>query len=309
MTTTPAPVKPASTPPASPAEPKPRFWGARVLSDGIPQIFLFAWGLMVALPLLWMLMSTFKTNDEIYSTPFALPKSFTLDMFVTAWTKANIGSYFLNTVIVVAFSVAGTLLFSSMVAYVLARYQFRGSRIVFYLFMMGMLFPPLLALVPLVKIAESMGLDGSPFGLIPIYIAFSLPFSVFFLTAFFETLPKELAESAFIDGAGHFRTFFQIMLPLARPGLLSIGIFNFLGQWNQYMLPLVLNPPNPDVEGRNQLLTQGLADLALSEKYESSATSVAEMCAGLLITLIPVLAVYIVFQRKVEEGLTAGALK
>jgi N-acetylglucosamine transport system permease protein len=96
---------------------------------------------------------------------------------------------------------------------------------------------------------------------------------------------------------------------MAKPGLLSIGVFNFLGQWNQYLLPVVLNPPDSTVNGRNQLLTQGLAELALGERYESSATSIAEMCAGLVIAMVPVLAVYIVFQRRVEEGLTAGALK
>lgn len=131
---------------------------------------------------------------------------------------------------------------------------------------------------------------------------------MFFLTAFFQSLPKELAEAAFIDGAGHFGTFFGIMLPLAKPGLISIGVFNFLGQWNQYLLPLVLNP-QADEQRSNFLLTQGLADLALRTNYETSANSVAQMFAGLVISMLPVLIVYVVFQRRVEEGLTAGALK
>ena len=285
-----------------------RFGGARLLTDGIPQLFLVAWGLMVVLPFVWLLISSLKDNNEIYSTPFGLPGELRFYTYAAAWTKASIGSYFVNSAIVVVCGVLLTLLLSSMVAYVLARYPFPGSRPIYYLFLVGMAFPVFLALVPLVQIAQNLGLYQNIPGLIIIYVAFSLPFSVFFLTAFFQTLPNELAESAFMDGAGHFRTFFQIMLPLAKPGLLSIGVFNFLGQWNQYLLPLVLNPP-ADQRGSNLLLTQGLANLALNERYESSATSVAEMCAGLVITMIPVLAVYVVFQRRVEEGLTAGALK
>jgi N-acetylglucosamine transport system permease protein len=157
-------------------------------------------------------------------------------------------------------------------------------------------------------VTQNLGLYQNLHGLVIVYVAYSLPFSVFFLTAFFQTLPNELAESAFIDGAGHFRTFFQIMLPLAKPGLISIGVFNYLGQRNQYLQPVVINPQK-DEERSNFLLTQGLADLALRTRYESSATSVAEMFAGLVIAMIPVLVVYIVFQRRVEEGLTAGALK
>jgi N-acetylglucosamine transport system permease protein len=288
--------------------PPSRFGGARALSDGIPQLFLVAWALMVILPMLWVLLSSFKTNAEIYNNPFGLPQEWQFQTYVDAWQKAHVGQFFLNSLIVVVFGVFFTLLFSAMAAYVLARYTFPGSRIIYYLFLAGMMFPLFLAIVPLVKIAQSMGLFQNLVGLIVIYVAFSLPFSIFFLTAFFQTLPKDLAESAFIDGAGHFRTFFQIMLPLAKPGLLSIGVFNFLGQWNQYLLPLVLNPQKGDPP-TNFVLTQGLADLALGEKYESGATSTAQLFAGLIITMIPVLVVYIVFQRRVEEGLTAGALK
>lgn len=311
MTTLPTPARP--TGPAAPARPpvaRParRFDGARVLSEGIPQIFVLTWAAMVILPMLWVFISSFKSNTDIYSNPFSLPTEWHFHTYVDAWQTANIGRFFLNTVFVVCCGVVLTLLLSSMTAYVLARYEFPGSRLIYYLFLVGMTFPLFLAIVPLVKVSQNLGMYQTLPGLVIIYVAFSLPFSVFFLTAFFQSLPKELAESAFIDGAGHFRTFFQIMLPLAKPGLISIGVFNFLGQWNQYLLPLVLNT-QVDEERSNFVLTQGLADLALRTRYESSATSVAEMFAGLVIAMLPVLAVYIVFQRKVEEGLTAGALK
>ncbi|GAB3409556.1 carbohydrate ABC transporter permease [Flindersiella endophytica] len=310
--TTPTPSAATGTAPKSPQQkaglPPNRFSGARVLSDGVPQVFLVAWALLVILPMLWVFLSSFKDNRELYNNPFGLPQVWHFDTYVDAWQKAHIGQFFVNTLIVVLCGVFFTLLFSAMAAYVLARYTFPGSRIIYYLFLAGMMFPLFLAIVPLFRIAQNMGLYQNLLGLIVIYVAFSLPFSIFFLTAFFQTLPMDLAEAAFIDGAGHFRTFFQIMLPLAKPGLLSIGVFNFLGQWNQYLIPLVLNPQKGDPP-TNFVLTQGLADLALGERYESGATSTGQLFAGLIIMMIPVLAVYIVFQRRVEEGLTAGALK
>jgi N-acetylglucosamine transport system permease protein len=305
-------VSPQATPAPAPrptARPSRRpFGGARILLNGIPHVFVVVWAILVAAPLLWVLMSSFKSNGEIYQHPFGLPGAARLGTYADAWREANIGRFFLNSVIVVSGGVTLTLLLSAMTAYVLARYPFFGSRGIYYLYLIGLTFPVFLAIVPLTKVAQNLHLFANKPGLILIYAAFSLPFSVFFLTAFFQSLPKELAEAAFIDGAGHFGTFFRIMLPLAKPGLISIGVFNFLGQWNQYLLPLVLNP-QADEQRSNFLLTQGLADLALRTNYETSANSVAQMFAGLVISMLPVLVVYVVFQRRVEEGLTAGALK
>jgi N-acetylglucosamine transport system permease protein len=263
---------------------------------------------MIALPLIWVLISSVKTNTDIYSSPFGLPTDFRWDTYVNAWQRANIGRFFLNSIVVVSAGVVLTMVSSSMVAYVLARYRFFASRIVYYLFIVGLTFPLFLAIVPLVKVAQSLDLYQNKLGLILIFSAFSLPFSVFFLVAFFQSMPSELADAALIDGAGHYRIFFSIMLPLAKPGLISVGIFNFLGQWNQFLLPVVLNP-QADAERSNFLLTQGLADLALRTNYVATETATAEMFAGLTIAIVPVVIVYILFQRKVHAGLRAGALK
>jgi N-acetylglucosamine transport system permease protein len=207
--------------------------------------------------------------------------------------------------------VVGTMLFGSMAAYVLTRFPFPGHRFVYYLFVAGMSFPVFMALVPLFFVLKGfgglavigpyLGL-GSRMGLILVYIAYSLPFTVFFLSAFFRTLPTSVAEAALIDGASHTRTFFKIMLPMAKPGIISIGIFNVLGQWNQFLLPLVLN------QGENPhfVLTQGLAELAVQQGY---AGNWGELFAGLTIAMLPMIAFYAIFQRQVQAGLTAGALK
>jgi N-acetylglucosamine transport system permease protein len=149
---------------------------------------------------------------------------------------------------------------------------------------------------------KNLSLLNTPQGLVLAYIAYSLPFTTFFMTSFFRSLPGSIAEAAMIDGASHSRVFFQVMLPMARPGLISIGIFNFLGQWNQYLLPVALNTENPD----QALLTQGLATLAVSQGYRGDWSG---LFAGLTIATLPVLVVYAVFQRQIQAGLTAGALR
>ncbi|QQM46653.1 carbohydrate ABC transporter permease [Streptomyces liliifuscus] len=262
---------------------------------------LILWAFMVVLPLLWAVMTSFKTDKEIFSSPWALPDSLHFDNWSRAWTEANMSDYFLNTIIVVGFSLLGTMLLGSMAAYVLARFEFPGNRFIYFLFIGGMSFPIILALVPLFYVMQNLSLLNTLPGLILVYIGYSLPFTVFFMTAFFRTLPSSVAEAAFVDGASHTRTFFQVMLPMAKPGLISITIFNFLGQWNQYMLPTVLNT-EPD----NKVLTQGLVQLAVSQGYKGDWSG---LFAGLVMAMLPVLAAYIVFQRQVVQGLTAGALK
>ncbi|MFE6856998.1 carbohydrate ABC transporter permease, partial [Streptomyces sp. NPDC057674] len=218
-----------------------------------------------------------------------------------AWSQAHMSDYFMNTIVVVGGSLIGTLLLGSMAAYVLARFDFPGNRFIYFLFIGGMSFPIILALVPLFYVMQNMALLNTPHGLILVYIAYSLPFTVFFLTAFFRTLPTSVAEAAFVDGASHTRTFFQVMLPMARPGLISVGIFNFLGQWNQYLLPTVLN-----TEQDQKVLSQGLVQLATSQGYKGDWSG---LFAGLVMAMLPVLAAYIIFQRQVVAGLTAGAVK
>lgn len=287
------------------AKPKPETTRERGDGVGVLNVFshafLILWAILVVFPLLWTIISAFKTDGEIFGSPWALPEVWHFDNFVRAWEDANIGLFFLNSGIVVAGSLVLTLLLSAMAAYVLARYTFVGNRIIYYMFIGGMTFPVFLALVPLVFVVRNLGLLDSYLGLILVYTAYSLPFSVFFLTAFFKTLPTALAESAFIDGCSHTRTFFSVMLPLARPGLISVGIFNFLGQWNQYLLPLVLNS-----DENKFVLAQGLAQLAVNQGYRSDFSG---LFAGLVLGMLPVLVVYAVFQRQVQAGLTAGALK
>ncbi|MEW2085420.1 carbohydrate ABC transporter permease [Streptomyces sp. NPDC005283] len=298
---------PAAVPQDRPPVAKTKAAPARVKSSegGVLNVFshgvLVIWAIMVIMPLLWSVMTSFKSDKAIFTSPWSLPDSLHFDNWSRAWSQAHMSDYFLNTVLVVGGSLVGTLLFGSMAAYVLARFDFPGNRFIYFLFIGGMSFPIMLALVPLFYVLNNIALLNTLHGLILVYIAYSLPFTVFFLTAFFRTLPSSVAEAAMIDGASHTRTFFQVMLPMARPGLISVGIFNFLGQWNQYMLPTVLNT-DPD----KKVLSQGLVELAVSQGYKGDWSG---LFAGLVMAMLPVLAAYIIFQRQVVAGLTAGAVK
>jgi N-acetylglucosamine transport system permease protein len=273
--------------------------------NSLAHIALIAWALVTAGPLLWVLLASFKSNTEIFlGKPFALPETFAFSTYVDAWTDAHIGRYFINSVFVVVISTAGTMLFGSMAAYVLARYKFFGNRAIYYLFVSGLAFPTFMALAPLFYILKGVGLLGSFTGLILVYIAYSLPFTIFFLAAFFKSLPYEIEEAATVDGASHVRKFFQIMMPMARSGLVSITIFNIVGQWNQYLLPVVImSGPGAD---QKLLLTQGIAQISVSAGYQAEWST---LFAALVLTILPMIIVYGIFQRQIQAGLTAGAVK
>ena len=267
----------------------------------IANVVLTIWALLVVLPLLWTFYSSFKNSREILTSPFSLPEKLNVENFVTAWTEAGIGRFFGNTLIVVGGALFLVMLLGSMCAYVLARYAFPGRRLIYYGLIAGLTFPLFLAVVPLFFVLESMGLRNTYIGLILAYAGFALPFTVFFLYAFFRQLPEEIAEAAAIDGAGDFRTFFTVMVPMAAPGLASVTIFNFLGLWNQFLLPVVLN-----TDESKFVLAQGLANMQAQQGYQSDWGA---MFAAVTITILPVLLVYAFFQRQLQGGVGRGADK
>lgn len=300
-------VRAAST--ARPAKPvgqlehpvaKKTIWTDKTVAT-ISHFALIAWVVIICAPLLWVLMSSFKTTQQIFGSPFTLPTSFNFDNYVSAWTTANIGSYFFNTVIVVGSALVIVMLLGAMCAYYLARYEFRGSKIIYYLMLAGLTFPIFLAVVPLFQTLRGFGLLNTFPGLIITYVAFALPFTVFFLYAFFRTLPQEIAEAAMIDGAGPWRIFFTIMLPMAKPGIASVAIFNFLGLWNQFLLPIALN-----TNTANYVLSQGMASFASQAGY---AVNFGALFAAVVITVLPVLVTYIIFQRQLQGSVQTGMLK
>ncbi|GGT10537.1 carbohydrate ABC transporter permease [Streptomyces chromofuscus] len=300
--TAPAPAEgPVHRPPVRSGERR----GEGVALNAFSHGFLALWALMIVLPLLWLVLSSFKTDAQIAGSAFGWPQNWSFDVFTRAWQK-GIGDYFLNTVVVLAFSVPLTMLFGSMAAYVLARYRFWGNRLLYYFFVAGAMFPVFLALVPLFFMVKRLDMLNTYQGLILVYVAYSMPFTVFFMHAFFRTLPTAVFEAAILDGASHTRTFFQVMLPMAKPGLISVGIFNTLGQWNQFILPTVLMQPQTGDDPERYVLTQGLIQLQQQQGY---ASDLPVLFAGVTIAMIPMLVVYLSFQRQVQAGLTSATLK
>ena len=267
----------------------------------ISHVVLAIWSIVVILPLLWTLFSSFKSTAEIFSSPFTLPSSWDFTNYINAWTKHNFGQMFLNTIIVVGVSLFLVMLLGAMCAYVLARFSVPGSRVIYYLMLAGLTFPVFLAIVPLFFILQGIGLLGTLPGLIVTYVAFALPFTVFFLYSFFKSLPYEIQEAAYVDGASEWRTFFQVMLPMARPGLAAVGILNFLGLWNQFLLPVALNP-----NAEQYVLSQGMAAFASAAGYEVDQGA---LFAAVIITIVPVLLVYIFFQRQLQGSVSQGTSK
>ncbi|MBS2551652.1 carbohydrate ABC transporter permease [Catenulispora sp. NL8] len=266
--------------------------------------FMAIWAIMILGPVLWVVLGAFKNAGELNGSAWSWPHHWSFDAFSRAW-HTGISTYLRDTVIVLVFSVSLTMLLGAMAAYVLARFEFRGNRFIYYLFVSGVMLPVYLALVPLFFQVSKLHMLNTYQGLILVYVAFSMPFTVFFLHSFFRTLPSAVYEAALIDGASHTRAFFQVMLPMAKPGLISVGIFNILGQWNQYLLPVVLMQSQHG-EQPHYMLSQGLVSLMVAQGYSGDYPA---LFAGMTIAMLPVMAVYLSFQRQVQAGLTAGTLK
>ena len=286
-----------SEPPPRPAQGQA---GEKVFA-GVSHGVLVLWSAIVVLPLLWTFMTSFKTTGQILSSPFTLPTSFNFSNYVNAWTTAGIGSAFFNTILVVGSALVLVMILGAMCAYVLARFSFPGNRLVYYAMLAGLTFPIFLAIVPLFFTLRNFGLLNTLPGLTITYVAFALPFTVFFLFSFFKTLPDEIAEAAALDGAGEWKTFFLVMLPMAKNGLTSVLIFNFLGLWNQFLVPVALN-----TNVANYVLSQRMASFASQAGY---AVDFGALFAAVVITVTPVLVVYVIFQRQLQGSVSQGTSK
>ena len=203
-------------------------------------ILLWGYVFVVLAPMALILLNSMRPTRDIFREPIALPESINLDSYVRAWGEANFSEYFLNTVVIVVASVALATAVSALAAYALGRYSFRGSTLLAIFFLSGLLLPFRLAILPLFLLLQDLGLVDSRLGLILVYAATGVPFSVFILTAYFRQLPVDLSEAAKMDGAGEFTIFGRVLLPLVRPALATVAVFQFVTLWNDFFFPLVL---------------------------------------------------------------------
>ena len=257
--------------------------------------------LIVLVPFIWLIFQSFKPNLDIFGGPFTVPESLAWDNYVRAWTEADVGQFFLNSVVVTVVSVFLIILLSAMATNAISRLRFKFNAAVLYAFILGLLIPRALVLGPLYLLLQNIGMIDTFLGLILVYIAFSFPFSVFVLTPFFNSVPDELEEASFLDGASHYTVFWRVMLPLVKPGLAIVTIFNILGIWNEYILAYTIIASD-----RIKTLPLGLAELARAQQYE---TDWAALFAALVIVIIPIFLAYLAFQRSLQSGIMGGALK
>ena len=269
---------------------------AKVLSI---QLLLAINAVVMVYPLVVMLLSAFKTNAEIFASPFALPAGLPFDNLARVWGETNFLRYLANSALVTTGAVLAILLAGTMAAYALARYPFRLSGAVFLFFLSGLMVPLKLAVIPLFIQLDWLGLIDTRVGLVLVYVAMGLPSAIFILTGFLRTLPTELEEAARMEGASELRIMLQVMLPLARPALVIAAIQNAVPIWNDFFFPLVLISS----EGL-KTLPQGLT--VFMGEYN---TDWGVLFAGLSLSALPIIAVYAVLSRHFIAGMTSGAVK
>ncbi len=276
------------------------------LSRGLIFLVLLGYAAWVVFPMLWVAYSSLKPDTAIFRDTFALPAFGDLhtENYTQAWREARFGDYFFNSVLVTVSSVSLIVLLGAMSAYALARFYHPLGRAVFWLFLAGLMIPAQLAVVPLFFEMRELGLLNSRLGLILVYTANGLPFAIFILAGFFRSLPRTLYEAAVIDGCGEFTAFWRVLLPLARPGLVTVAIFQFIGVWKEYFFAFMLL--SGDIDGGARTLPLGLANLSITAQYRSDY---GMLFAGIVLVTIPILVIYLLLQRQIVKGVAAGALK
>lgn len=276
------------------------------LSRSLIFLVLLGYAAWVVFPMLWVAYSSLKPDAAIFRDTFALPSAGDLHVenYTQAWREARFGDYFFNSMLVTVASVSLIVLLGAMSAYALARFYHPLGRAVFWLFLAGLMIPAQLAVVPLFFEMRELGLLNSRLGLVLVYTANGLPFAIFILAGFFRSLPRALYEAAVIDGCGEFMAFWRVLLPLARPGLVTVAIFQFIGVWKEYFFAFMLL--SGDIDGGARTLPLGLANLSITAQYRSDY---GMLFAGIVLVTLPILAIYLLLQRQIVKGVAAGALK
>ncbi len=253
--------------------------------------------LVFMLPIIWALVGSFKPARELRIHPWALPQKLEFANYLAAW-KGSIGLYLLNSTVVTIVSVLAMIILSAPAAYAFARLRFRGSVVILGFILTGLLIPAHAVLIPLYQINAALGV-GDYLAIIGPYVAFGLPLTVLLLRAYFVSIPEELMEAAVIDGAGHLRILWSVFMPLARPAVATVAIFQAAWVWNE--LPFALVFIKQQV---HQTLPVGL--LSFQGEYIAQWGTIL---AGVCVAVVPLMALYLLFQRHIVRGLTAGAVK
>lgn len=275
-------------------------------------VALITLAISIIIPVGWVFMASIKQASEFYGSPWVMPETVYIQNFIDAFVDANMGQYFMNSVIVTAIAMAILLVVALPAAYVLARFDFKGAGFIKTFIRAGLFVNISFIVVPIFlmllgwdsAVRDLMGSSffvNNRFMLASIYAATALPFTIFLLSSYFETLPSDFEEAAYIDGAGYFKTMVTVMIPMAKPSIITVILFQFLAFWNEYILALTLLPNN-----QYKTLPVGLINLMAAER---AAANYGRLYAGMVIVMLPTLILYILVQKRLTQGMTAGGVK
>jgi raffinose/stachyose/melibiose transport system permease protein len=269
------------------------------LSKFLVYVIFTVWSLVVLFPIWTLLINSFKVQKEIFANPFGLPSHFTIAGYVTAWTQGRFDLYFYNTIYVTVISLILIMFLGSLAAYALAKWKSWVTKFLYIFFIAGLMIPIRLGTIDLVRLMKSLHLLDTLWSLIPVYVAMGMPIATFVLTAFIQTLPNEMFDAARVDGASEWKIYTSIVIPLLRPALATVAIFNMIKVWNDFWFPLVFIRAE-------QSRTIALGVSLLFGEYQTDwnkALSVLSLAA------VPMLVLYLILSREFIKGLTAGAVK
>ena len=269
------------------------------LSRILTYLLLTAWSLVVLFPIWTLIVNSFKPQKEIFADPFGLPQHFTTAGYQAAWSSGRFDLYFFNTIYVTVISLVLILFIGSMAAYALVKWKSWATKFLYIFFIAGIMIPIRLGTIDLVRLIKSLNLQDTLWSLIPVYIAMGMPIATFVLTAFIRTLPNEMFDAAKVDGASEWHIYTSLVLPLMRPALATVAIFNMIKIWNDFWFPLVFIRAE-------QSRTVALGVSLLFGQYRTDwnrALSVLSLAA------VPILVLYVILSREFIKGLTAGAVK
>ena len=267
--------------------------------------FIFKWVIIISFvfyavfPFLWLVLASLKTNAELLNNPFKLPEVFQFKNYSNAIQEAGLGRLIINSLVISTSATFLNILFSSMCAFAIARHTFWGNNVLFLMITAGILVPLNALIIPYFAIINFLNLYDTRIGLIIVYCAVGLPVSTFILTEFFKSIPKEIEEASYLDGCNFAARYFKIMLPLALPGLATAGTFQFILCWNEFIYAMLLTS-STDIR---------TIQFGISYFTNQFFSDYVGMFAAVVISIIPSITVFILFQEKVINGLTAGSVK
>ena len=267
--------------------------------------FIFKWVIIISFvfyavfPFLWLVLASLKTNAELLNNPFTLPEVFQFKNYSNAIQEAGLGRLIINSLVISTSATFLNILFSSMCAFAIARHTFWGNNVLYLMITAGILVPLNALIIPYFAIINFLNLYDTRIGLIIVYCAVGLPVSTFILTEFFKSIPKEIEEASYLDGCNFAARYFKIMLPLALPGLATAGTFQFILCWNEFIYAMLLTS-STDIR---------TIQFGISYFTNQFFSDYVGMFAAVVISIIPSITVFILFQEKVINGLTAGSVK